>query len=444
MDSAYALIVERLFARFFGVALIAHVVGNWGQPDFPELVGFLNLLVGLGGLGLTVWPRRSVLQVASALVVASVLAEMPTTGNHWVVAGLAGLAILASRGDPNRYLPALRWIFLIFYGFSAFAKLNSGFFDPSVSCAVFYANQSLDGFGLGPLPAESPLRTVIIWLTAGLELAVVPMLLVKRTRFLGILMASAFHIIISFDLNQHFYDFTAVLLALLVPFLPDSAIHRVASRPQIRRARLLYRALLAVTLLLVLIAVLPPSDATIQILGVAPFIIWIPFALFFLLRLWRSRAPGTPFAWNLSWVTGLVALLTFFNGLTPYTELKTAYGFNMYANLVTAGGVSNHFLVPRTFPLRDGYRQPVEIISSSDPGLELYRDYGYLIAYPQFQRYLVGRSVSVGYRRGTDEYSLASSAGVADSGPWWWTFMPLRALDSQNPPRCQAVFLPAL
>ncbi len=33
-----------------------------------------------------------------------------------------------------------------------------------------------------------------------------------------------------------------------------------------------------------------------------------------------------------------------------YLELRTAYTFNMYSNLETAAGDSNHFLVPRTLP----------------------------------------------------------------------------------------------
>ena len=33
------------------------------------------------------------------------------------------------------------------------------------------------------------------------------------------------------------------------------------------------------------------------------------------------------------------------NGLTPYLELKTGYGWNMYANLRTVDGETNHFLV---------------------------------------------------------------------------------------------------
>ncbi|MGH8926318.1 MAG: hypothetical protein ACRDWA_17075, partial [Acidimicrobiia bacterium] len=216
--------MESIFARLYGVALVAHVVGNWGQPDVPSLVGLLNLGVGIVGLGLTLWPRRPLLLGASLLTVGSVLGEMPFTGNHWVVAALAGLVILATRADPDHYLPALRWIFIVFYGFAAFAKLNSGFFDPSVSCAVFYANQSLLGFGLGPLPEGSLLRALVVWATAGVELLILPLLLIRRTRYAGVVLATVFHILISFDLNQHFYDFSSILIALLVCFLPDEAV----------------------------------------------------------------------------------------------------------------------------------------------------------------------------------------------------------------------------
>jgi hypothetical protein len=139
---------------------------------------------------------------------------------------------------------------------------------------------------------------------------------------------------------------------------------------------------------------------------------------------------------------GAIVLLALLNGLTPYTEIKTAFGFNMYANLVTAQGQSNHYLVRRTFPLRRGYDRPVDIVISSDPGLELYRDMGYLIAYPQFQRYIAGRNVVVAFRRG-DTPEFVTGIEV-NSGPFWWRFLPLRAIDKQAPPRCQDTFLPAL
>jgi hypothetical protein len=443
MVASSRLTVESVFVRLYGVALVAHVAGNWAQPDIPSLVGLLNLGVGIAGLGLTVQPRRPLLLGASLLTVASVLAEMPFTGNHWLVAALAGLAILVTGADPARYLPVLRWIFVVFYGFAAFAKLNSGFFDPSVSCAVFYANQSLQGWGLGPLPEASELRTLVVWASAGIELLIVPLLLIRRTRSAGVVLATVFHIVISFDLNQHFYDFTSILIALLVCFLSDEAVARLYKRVT-TWLRPLLLGWLVLGPLLVFFAVLPAREATIVILTRLAFVVWIPVSLIWLWGLVRAWQPGVELGWNPGWLGGAVVVLAALNGLTPYTEIKTAYGFNMYANLVTAGGESNHFLIRNTVPLRAGYDAPVEIVESSDPGLDLYRDLGYRIAYPQFQRYLVGKDVTVDFRRGSEEFSAVHSSEIASSGPWWWRFFPLRALDQNYPPRCQDVFLPAL
>jgi hypothetical protein len=369
---------------------------------------------------------------------------MPFTGNHWLLTALAGLAILVTRADPVFYLPALRWIFVVFYGFAALAKLNSGFFDPSVSCAVFYANQWLDGFGFGGVPIGSPAGGLIVWLTVAVELSVVPLLLIRRTRYFGVLLATAFHSLISFDLNQHFYDFTAILVALLVCFLPEDAVSEVSRPLPGGTSPFLRLTWLTLGAFLILIAVLPATVLTVAILDLLPFAIWIPISLLWLLRVLRRPHSHPVLSWKPGWLAGGVVLLAFVNGLTPYLEIKTAYGFNMYANLVTAQGNTNHFLIGKTIPLRNGYERPVEIVRSSDPGLRLYREHGYLIAYPQFQRYLVGKELTAELVRGGERFSLSEASTLADSGPWWWRYFGLRSLDESTPPRCQDVFLPAL
>jgi hypothetical protein len=186
------------------------------------------------------------------------------------------------------------------------------------------------------------------------------------------------------------------------------------------------------------------TEWSLRLLTLVPFLLWIPFVLLWLR--WLIRLRPQPFA--VGWRTGLggavVVALAVANGFTPYTEIKTAYGYNMYANLVTAQGESNHLLIPRTWPLRNGYEGPVEIVSSNDRGLLSYRDSGYRIAYPQFQSYLAAnRGVDVTYVRNGVEMRVDESA-TTPRGPWWWRFLPLRALDIQAPPRCQDVFLPAL
>lgn len=427
--------------RLFGVALVAHVVANWHQPDLPTLIGFLELLVGVLGIVLVLRPAVLVLQIAAGATIASVIAEIPRTGNHWFLAGLASLIILFTRGEITA--AGLRWLLLVFYSFAAFAKLNAGFFDPETSCAVFYANQSLNSWGLLTISSQSLAALGAIWVTAAVELSMVPLLVWRRTRWLAVVLGTLFHGLISLDLDQHFYDFTAVLIFLFAAFIPDAGWENY--RPSWRFLAIKWVAA-SVAFALVVLSVLPPTERSVQILSAVPFLLWVPF-LFLWSRVVFKGWPISPLAWRLTPAAATIVALAFLNGLTPYTELKTAYSFNMYSNLLTAQGTTNHFIVPQTVPLRDGYESPVEILETSDPGLDLYRERGYLIAFPQFLRYLVDRSVSVTYVRDgllTTVDDTQSVEDLATSGPWWWRFMPLRALDQQSPPRCQDVFLPAL
>ncbi len=60
------------------------------------------------------------------------------------------------------------------------------------------------------------------------------------------------------------------------------------------------------------------------------------------------------------------------NGLSTYLELKTGYAWNMYSNLETVNGQSNHLLVPGTLALSGVQRDLVRIEATNDRGLALY------------------------------------------------------------------------
>jgi hypothetical protein len=428
------------FSRWFGVVIVAHVVGNWQQPDVPSPVGIVNLIAGLVGVILIALPKRSLLLLGSSLVIASFALEIPFTGNHWAVTALSGLGILLGGGHFERFAPALRVVFLIFYAFAAFAKLNSAFFDASVSCAVFYTNQTLEGFGLEAIGEDSLVARLAIWGTAAIELSVVPLLIWRRTRWFGIWLAAAFHLLVSLDLNQHFYDFTSLILALLFLFADDTSFDSNESPDRI--ARFGSGGLLGVGVFLVVLASLPSSPVAHEILRTAPFLLWIAAAVWWVWQMRASRS-SRPVTFRPGLLTTLPVVLAVLNGLTPYTEVKTAFSFNMYSNLVTARGESNHFLVQHTIPLREGYRDLVTIVRASDPALDVYRRERYAIAYPQFALFLRNHPSAPLVRF---DGGSPTRVAVADLRPieWWWHFVPLRAIDQLQAARCQSVFLPAL
>ena len=88
----------------------------------------------------------------------------------------------------------------------------------------------------------SILASVLIYATAITELAIPLQLAVLRLRRIGVIVAMSFHTLVSFDLDQHFYDFTAVLLPLFALFLATDALAELGRRRLDRRVALLATA----------------------------------------------------------------------------------------------------------------------------------------------------------------------------------------------------------
>ena len=441
----------RWFARTFGLTVVAHLVGNpagWRGDEFGGsiLLVVVSALLGVLGLLLLARPDVRVLGAAAALTVVSLWLEFPVTGNHWVLVGVVAVAVLVSlaTADPWAWLSVTgRWLLLGFYSFAAFAKLNTGFLDPSVSCGVFYANQSLSSFGLPTFSSNGPMGMVAIAGPVLTELSVPILLAFTRTRRAGVLLALVFHSIISLDLGQHFYDFTAVLVMLLCLFLPEtttSGLEARAARPS--RVRVLA---LVVAGVVVTASLLPPVVPAVVVAKLLGFAAWVPVAAWLIVRTARDGLGPAPLPMRLpgvaAWV--LVAVVVA-NGLTPYLEVKTAVGFNMYANLATVAGDTNHLVVRRTAHLSQVQDDLLEVVASEDEGLATYADEGYLLPRRNLLDYLARHpDVSVVVRDEDGERTLDSSDGVRLPVVVRKLFT-FRAVDAEDPPRCQALWLPAL
>ena len=97
----------RWFARTFGLAVVAHLVGNpagWRGDEFGGsiLLVVLSALLGVAGLVLLARPGLRVLAAAAVLTLVSLWLELPVTGNHWVLVGFIAVAVLISlaTADP--------------------------------------------------------------------------------------------------------------------------------------------------------------------------------------------------------------------------------------------------------------------------------------------------------------------------------------------------------
>ncbi|MFC7725122.1 hypothetical protein ACFQW6_08395 [Nocardioides sp. GCM10028917] len=440
----------RWFARTYALAVVAHLVGNpvgWRSDVYggsPALT-LVGAALGVSALILLVRPDARVLGAAAALTLVSLGLEMPVTGNHWLLMGFVALATLVSltRTDPWSYLSVTgRWILLAFYSFAAFAKLNSGFLDPDVSCGVFYANQSLDSFGL-PTFDGGPLSVLAIAGPVLTELSVPVLLAFSRTRRAGVLLALTFHSIISLDLDQHFYDFTATLVVLLCLFLPEDTTSDLEARA-VRPSRI-RDVVLALTPFLILASVLPPMVATAVILKLVSFIVWVPVATWLVVRIAQHGLGPAPLSMRLPGVApAVIVALVVANALSPYLEVKSSTGFNMYANLVTVSGETNHLVVPGTLHLSHVQDDMLEVVSSEVEALDVYASENYLVPERNLLDYLARHpDASVVVRDATGERTLDGSDGVRMSLVSR-KLLPFRAVDAQDPPRCQSQWFPAL
>ena len=461
-----------LFSVMWALAGAWHVLGN------PTLApGWSQLVLAAGVAAVLLRPGAVaplVLLASSALL--TVWLEAPLLGNHWLLYGFVNLALLvsvgvgATRGAWDhagdlaiRFLPAARLCLLGFYGFAAFAKLNSAFFDRSVSCAVFYFEESTSSLGLGGLQLGGAawLQWAVIAATAAIELSIPLLLVVRRTRHLGVVVGLAFHSLLAFDQSHQFFDFSSVLAALFVLFLPATAGTWLAERVGSVRARLALRderaprwthlAVAAVPTALTLLVAFDAVDRRqALLLGWWPWQVYAIASVVLTLAYLRQRpAVAEPQAFVLHHVLyALVPLLVVLNGVTPYLELKTGYGWNMYANLRTVDGDSNHFIVRATLPLTDEQADPVRIISSSDPGLVRYARTDYALTWRQLRSYLSDRpDTRITFER-AGEVTILARAGdlpeLVEPVPDWRERLQLfRAIDLTSPERCVPTFGPA-
>jgi len=143
-----------------------------------------------------------------------------------------------------------------------------------------------------------------------------------------------------------------------------------------------------------------------------------------------------------------VVLLAFLNGLTPYVGVKTTYSWNMYSNLVTAPGYENGLLIPTAWRWTDRQGDLVTVLSSSDPGLNVYAERRYLLTFTTLRAYTSTHpDARLVYARDRTIREVPSTRAdpvlSRPVGGWEKRLFAYRAVDSAAPARCQPYFMPA-
>lgn len=456
--------VLAVFAALWAAATLFHVWGPSGRANAvftnTTTAGVTHVLAGVAAVAVLLRPRSVArLAVLAALGPVTLWFEAPILGSHWVVACLVDLAFLlaliaARAGDRLEaiFLPLARWVLIGFYFFAAFAKLNHAFFTPRVSCGTFYLDELAGSLGISlHSTTAGGWSHLVPFGVAGTELSIPILLSMRRSRHLGVVVGLVFHSLIALDQTHLFSDFSSVLVALFVLFLPAAFASNVVG---LYRERV--RIVAAAACLVLLLVQWKQGNTRLFRDGLGWAWVIFDFVVLALVARFLMRphpaAVERPLSFTRHGVPrwlGIVPVLVLLNGLSPYLELRTAYAFNMYSNLQTADGDTNHFLVTRTFPLTDFQSDVVRIKATSDRGLQLYVQGRFDLPFLQLRDYLSRhRNVSLTYVRGGVERSVARAAddpALVEPVPSWESkLFAFRSLDQTEPARCQPSFLPAL
>lgn len=452
-----------LFASLWAVAALFHVLGTSGAGlgllTEPSVTGIAQALLASCAIWVLARPAHDLpLILLACLGLVTAWLEAPVMGSHWVLAGFVNLALLLAMtvglrragidraGVAELFLPVARWCLLLFYAFAAFAKLNTDFLDAATSCSTFFFGETF-----GPPPAVG--ADLLPLATAVTELSIPLLLLVRRTRVAAVLLGLAFHSVIALDLVHPFYDFSAVLAALFLLFLParfaSSALGALRGRGTAFRH---------VWVCLAAVVLVAQWVGFVLAFAAGRLVLWLLLDAIVLLGVaaWLVRHRGSatgaerPFALRgPRWALALVPALLVVNGVAPYLELRTAYAFTMYSNLRMVDGASNHLLVRSSLPLAGRHTGLVTVLSTDDPGLDRYRQEGYLLPWDSVRAHLAEHpEVAVSYQRGGRTVVMERASddpALVDAPPLLVRkLLGMRAVDGGERSRCQSAFLPAL
>ncbi len=387
--------------------------------------------------------RLAVLALAQLVAFAS---GLPPTSNHSLLLAAVNVAVVVGiltrgqhAGQRHRWMPAARVVLLVGYTAAAVSKYNDTFFDPIASCATFVADKA--SYGVLGAGLEWPLILAV----AGAETAIAVLLLLPRTRWLGVRIGLTFHFLVSASPAAGVRDFTATLFALFVLFAPEADVAAARDRlsgwardravvEQVRQFPGLNATIGAATGAW-MVAFSPEAARG------ASWVLFTALGAAIVVAVWRTAPGGQPTRLGrLRPGDSIVVAAVVLVAAGPYLGFGTAPAFTPFSNLRTEGPGTNHLFLP-SIHLIDQPNQILRIESASSPELEELVDEGFG---------LVGASARVAAATDPDLIlvGMFTPSGRAISGPaaealeppsfWERRVLSFRPVADPDAPRCTA------
>ena len=278
--------------------------------------------------------------------------------------------------------PAGRLLLLTMYFFGIFHKINEDFLNPESSCAV----RLLDDFIFFPewLIATDSMRYGAIYATFIIEGAVMIMLLFSRTRYYAVVVGMLFHLFIAFNFYEFYLTFSLLSFLLHVMFLGPQCVKRW----QASRLRAIitappgkWGALSAAFVMIGLYfaavwAYVTTDDITyIYAICLPLYCLMCLFVIIYDRPVVNETTPDESsrhYFFSPNYLVAALPVLFFLSCFSPYVGFKNQQNLNMFANLRTEEGESNHLIWRKPIALFPYLNDSVRIISTSDGSLRYY------------------------------------------------------------------------
>ncbi|MFP8874172.1 MAG: HTTM domain-containing protein [Myxococcota bacterium] len=416
---------------------------------------------------------RLAFAVFNVLRLVAFVTDSPDTPNHQVLFALGSASILWTglahawqttrerSGSPFRisgeawlraFAPVLRAELVLLYFFAVLHKLNWAYFDPSVSCALHTLSRLTQAPFKPWIPEGEAAQLLVIFGSLAIEASVPVLLCIPRTRMWGVILGFIFH---GF-LGLGYFHFSTGVIALLILFIPTSALDHAFGRLEAWRTRQSWRrwltrewvpGLISLGLVLAMVEMREIDRIGYRMLR----LVWLAGVVCFLLFLlgtrqgwssWRGAAPGRLRDARLVLI---FPLLLFFLGLSPYLGLRTVPASSMFSNLRTEGGVTNHLFMPaRALRVASYQEDLVEIEAASDPGLRRWARQGSARVFYDLQRQIQEMAaggetdIAIRFLRSGRRYDLGSAELNPElTAPHSWLdrkWLAFRPVPGERPP----------
>jgi hypothetical protein len=344
------------------------------------------------------------------LVLLKTIGALPITPNHVVFQAVVLISILTcfvylKVKDKSKFskatfyetfAPLVRIEIVLLYFWATVHKINTGFFNQDISCTTLQLFNIKDVLPVLPTPqwliATNPYFTLLT------ESMIPVLLIIPRTRVIGILVALIFHFILGF----RYTGFTILVYAFLCLFIPIVSFdrikpnfNRIVSKLSIivtkisdfydwRKNRYTEYVVQAIFLLLIFFFMgffmrgNPNKYDLLSKKGLYILVCLVLFTSFFYFIVLKIKEIGLnskiKFIPNNKWLI-VFPIIIFINGLLPHLGVKNVQVMAMFSNLRISEGNTNHLLIPSSFQIFNNLSDTVTIKGANIRSLNQFSGY---------------------------------------------------------------------